>query len=110
MALHERRRGDTKALRTRLKDRTGFLDLSGVGTQVKFLMRLVNTSGSAETLGTVTIEPEVKGQVRFDPDPADVAVTGLYDAEFQVTAGGEVVTIPAKPGDFRVRIYPDLGD
>lgn len=64
------------------------------GSTVLFHMR--NSRGTGSTLvGSATIVNASAGQVRYDWDPADTALVGDYEAEFQVTySDGKIETFP----------------
>lgn len=98
------KRGDTRPS-IRLALGAGDLDLTGAG--VRFQMR---PRGGALILDAPAVIETVTGTptVRYDWQPADTAVAGLFEAELRVAHGdGGVETFP-NSGFVLIRISDDV--
>lgn len=106
MANLVRKLNDTRPLlHATLKDRDGTpIDLTGAS--VRFLWRLQGTT-SAQSKAATLVVPSA-GEVEVNLTPADLPTAGVYDAEFEITANGHVISVPSDHY-LMIRVLPDLG-
>lgn len=72
------------------------LDLSGVGTTVKFTMKKRGADVAKVSLAACSIDDAVNGKISYSWQPADVDTIGTYDAELLVTLpGGREQRVPS---------------
>lgn len=92
------KRGDTAAVvrATLYSDDESTIPINLTGASVKFIMALVAADpGTPVVNGDCTLIDAANGRIGYDWLEADVAVTGVYKAEFQVTyADGKIQTFP----------------
>lgn len=92
------KRGDTAAVirATLYSDDASTTPLDLTGASVKFIMALIAAEpGTPVVNGACTIIDAVNGRVGYDWMSTDVAVAGVYMAEFQVTySDGKIQTFP----------------
>lgn len=95
----------TPSLRATLMWSGSAVDLTGAS--VGFHMRDAYT-GTVIIDSPATIVDAANGVVEYEWLPADTAVAGLYEGEFEVTfASGEVMTFP-NDGHIRIQIVDDI--
>lgn len=109
MSVTTIKRNDTKSRRWILRQNAGktVIDLT-LATEVRFLMK-PHAGGPGPTVSAVLVIEDVAGKVRWDPVIGNVAVAGLFDAEFQITwQDSRTETVPSD-GYEVVQIRADLG-
>lgn len=101
------KRGDTlPAIVTTLNEHAGAIDLSGCSVAL-FLAGILETDDELEFAAEVTDADT--GAVQYQWESGDTDVSGVYQAEWQVTtAGGDILTVP-NAGYDAVWIRDDLG-
>ncbi len=78
------------------------------GGTLLFLMRNVrNASGTVDVSGSGTITAGTLGLVSYTTVAGDLAVTGDFSHEWQLTKGAQVLTVPSS-GYNRIRVGEDL--
>lgn len=100
------KRGDTSPSVSATLTGAGGTAQNLTGATVRFKMR--NRLGAVVINAVCAIVSAAAGTVRYDWQPADTAVAGYYEAEFEVTlAGGAIGTFP-NAGFHTVEIVPDV--
>lgn len=65
------------------------------GATARFLMRDRATGAAVVTASASVVIPATAGIVQYDWQSADVAASGVYDAEFEITySTGKIETFP----------------
>lgn len=91
-------------LRATLSDTSGPIDLTDV-TQVKLIMK----SDAFTITGICTVTDAPNGRVSYTWASGDLANTGTYNAEFEITwPGSKVETVPSG-GYLTIDVIGDLG-
>lgn len=79
------------------------------GDSVKLSMRELGASTNRIDNASVTVVSATAGTVSYAWAAADVASTGLYKLEFEVTSSGSLERTFPNPSPFAVHITPVLG-
>lgn len=81
-----------------LRDDTGTIVDLTTATGVTFTMRALDDTIVVDAQAAAVVAPATSGKVTYTWQAADVAASGLFAADFEVTfTGGRVVTFPTSP-------------
>ena len=87
-----KRNDQLPSVRATLYDPNGAIDLTDTSVRFRFRSRAKRTLIIS---GDCSIDsPQTAGKVTYSWRPADTAVAGLYDAEFEITKDGQKITCP----------------